>query len=166
MKQLLSICFVVPVALFSILSCKKETKTTDTRSLLAGKWIGVNKISRITSENPSTKVISYFSDTLFESNTGSDFSIEVKADSLSTIGHYVSSGSSYTDVSIGNTRYSITNDILSFPLNPFTLEGVIDNSFHTSSKILELTNNKLVLYDIDTIQPNPLLVFEAWYNFK
>ena len=166
MGQIFTKSFVVSILILTTFSCKKETHTTQIKSLILGKWIGINKINRTTSTNPSTNVISYFSDTLYEVNTGLNFYIEFKTDSLTSIGHYVSSGSSYNDVSIGNIRYNIYNDILSFPLNPFTLQGVFNNSSHFSSKIFELTTNKLVLYDVDTIQPNPLLIHETWCNFK
>ncbi|MEP6596231.1 MAG: hypothetical protein ABJA71_09800 [Ginsengibacter sp.] len=148
MRKILSKCFVVSIVISTIFSCKKETNTIDIKSLISGKWTGIDKITKTTSQNPSTNVTSYFSDTLYDVNTGSNFYIEFNADSLSSIGHYVSPSSSVIDVSIGNIRYNINNDILSFPLNPFTLEGVINNSSHNSAKIFELTKNKLVLYDI------------------
>ncbi len=154
-------------ALFMICSCKKDSPAADTKSLILGKWIGVNKITKNTTQNPSTLTYNYFSDTLYESSTGSAFSIEFKADRLNTTGNYISgNSSSVINVSHYNLPYAIHNDSLSFMISPFTLEGLINNTNHISTKILQLTTGKLVLYDMDTIQPSPLVLHESWFSFK
>ena len=166
MKQIFPKPILFSILIFTLFSCKKQSNTTDSNSLILSNWTGVNKITKVTTKNPSTNVESYFYDTLFEINSGSNFYLQFKVDSLTSNGHYVYPSSSVNNVSIGNIRYNIKNQMLTFPLNPYTLEGVLNNTGKYSSKILELTGTKLVLYDIDTLQPNPLVINQCWWNFR
>jgi hypothetical protein len=147
-----------------ITSCDKE----DELPKLNGKWKGTMSIwKRTTSMNGS--ILAESSDTTDWTKPGYATSLDFSGD---TVAFYYAKPNATLD--FHGLKYVFAGDKLQFSNNPF--------SYHSSHpqfglypyppfvksdicSVAELTSNKLVLYDKDTINRSPLIVWQQWNTF-
>ncbi len=151
--------FFMVIIVYFFQDCKKENVSN---KILLGKWDGITIIDKFTTTNPSTNIQIVVFDTLLCSVNGNTISLDFKPDSLSLYYKVMSQIGSTS-----GTAYTVTQEKISFYANPFTTERYSgDNSKLKSSTIRFLSNDKLVLYDLDTLNPSPLSMREVWFNFN
>ena len=155
-----SIALLITVAF----SCTKDDNTAQIR----GKWTGTTSIwKRTTYINGS--VASEGSDTTDWTKPGYDASLEFKSDSVAFI--YIIPNYS---MDFSGLKYVYTADRLKFSNNPFSFRSsnprfglypTLPPTEKDFCSVIELTNSKMVLYDKDTINRNPLIVWQQWNTF-
>ena len=151
--------FLAIIIIYVLQSCKKEP--VDNKVLIIGKWTGVSRIQRLTTTNPSTNELHFSSDTVICSPTGHNFSIEFKTDTLTSMYNI------HVNIQhLFGVPYTINQNKLAFYGNPYEWGGPSQNPVLKMSTIDFLTNNKLILYDVDTINPVQFATLEAWHTFQ
>lgn len=156
MKPKLIYSFLCILTLLSY-GCKKENDELHT--LLLGKWQYISRITSWTTTNPSNNVKTVIYDTL-TSVPDENFYLEFKQDILKgqvKIGNHITHWS--------DNPYTKNSNDLTFYSNPFTTDNTPDTEFRTTT-INHLSKNKLVLSDVDTLRPSPLVMVEVWFDFK
>lgn len=155
--------FLIAVLSIFLNNCKKESISKNEKTLILGKWTGIKRISKITYKSNINNSIEYLMDSTLCKDNGPYFWIEFKADSVTTTSHLLYPGS--WEYSLRIPQYTINAKKLNFECNPFTTKE-FQNCINTKSSTIELlTNNSLVLYDIDTLGLSPLYIKEVWFNF-
>ena len=157
--------FIILTVLLS--SCHKENPSH--QQLINGKWYGKISIRKSTTF-VSGNMVAEHSDTIDWTKPGNVVTFDFRGDSLD----FYYSAQSYTMDNHGLT-YSVGADKLQFYHNPFSYSSSNPQfGIHPSLPfyqmnycfISELTNNALILYDKDTINRIPLIIWQQWNTFS
>jgi len=163
LKKLLFFIFLTGL----LSSCHKENPSN--KELINGKWKGKMSIRKSTTFM-NGNVSAEHSDTIDWTKPGNTFTFDFREDSLD----FYYSAHNYT-MNYRGLTYFVGVDKLQFYHNPFSFSSS-DPQFgiHPSLPfnqmdycfISELTNNTLKLYDKDTINRTPLIIWEQWNTFS
>jgi hypothetical protein len=155
--------FVI-LLIITFTACSKETQTTE----ITGKWKGTMSIWKRTTYMNGI-ISSEGSDTTDWTKPGYSTSLEFSGDSVAL---YYSQPSYLVDYR--GLKYVFNADKLKFYNNPFSYRSgdprfglylTLPVEQRDICSVTELTTTKLVLYDKDTINRNPLIVWQQWNTF-
>ena len=166
-KQLSQVLFTL-LLLFdiSLTSCRKDNIST--HDLIQGKWVGQIKIwKRVIMMNGN--IVSEIADTTAWTMSGYKLILTFRGDSVD----FYSERPNLVEAYFGGL-FKFDTKGLQMIYNPFSFRSsnpqyglyqFLAPDQRDYCQMLELTRNKLVLYDRDTISRNPMIIWQQWNTF-